>query len=221
MSRKLANVNSSDGKETNQTSELMKRRRVNTRVRLIEAADRLFLTRRTTALSIDDLCREAGLSRGAYYSNFSSMEDVFFAVYERHTQRILANLADSTAAPQRRITSAGEGSLESVVDCMMDVIPAEFEWYALRSTFALRAEVDPEIAEALATHAEQFRAGLTPYIVTALAGVGIEFDTDEAEAVRMIIAAHVGAVLQTPLVDDPNELRQRTLLAVIRGLIRP
>lgn len=37
---------------------------------------------------------------------------------------------------------------------MMDVIPAEFEWYALRSTFALRAEVDPEIAEALATHAE-------------------------------------------------------------------
>lgn len=221
MSRKWTEVNSMAGNETNQTSEAMKRRRVNTRARLVEAADRLFLSRRTTAIGIDDLCREAGLSRGAYYSNFSSVEDVFFAVYERHTQRILANLADSTATSQRRATSAGEASLEAVVDSMMDVIPAEFEWYALRATFAMRGEVDPEIAEALATHAEQFRVGLTPYIVTALAGIGIEFDTDEAEAVRMIIAAHIGAVLQTPLVDDPTALRRRTLLAVIRGLSRP
>ena len=216
------------GKETSQTSEAMKRRRVNTRTRLVEAADRLFLTRHTTAVGIDELCREAGLTRGAYYSNFSSIEDVFFAVYERHTERILTDLAESTAATTTNAastdaglpaTSAGEGSVESVVDAVMDVIPAEFEWYALRVTFGMRAVVDPDIAEALRTHAELFRVGLTPYIVTALARVGVEMEADEAEVVRMIIAAHIGAVLQAPIVDEPEALRRNTLLAVIRGLI--
>ncbi|WP_209326212.1 TetR/AcrR family transcriptional regulator [Brevibacterium renqingii] len=203
--------------ETKATVERSKRRRSNTRTRLIDAADRLFLERLTLAVGIDEICAEAGFSRGAYYSNFSSVDELFFAVYERHTARLLEALAeDGTAA----IARTG-GSLDEVVDELMKVIPAEFEWYALRASFVIRSAGSPENVAALHEHGEQFRKGITPYLRAAFSSAGRRFRGDEAEGVRMVIAAHVGAVLQAPLVEDKERLRRETLIAVIRGLTDP
>jgi AcrR family transcriptional regulator len=58
-----------------------------TRERVVEAADRLFVQQGFHATSVDQVAGEAGYTRGAVYSNFASKEDLFFAVYERRAER--------------------------------------------------------------------------------------------------------------------------------------
>lgn len=72
-----------------------------TRDRVIEAADRLFVEHGFHDTSVDQVARAAGYTKGAVYSNFSSKEDLFFAVYDRRAERGIAEM--------RRVLAAGDG----------------------------------------------------------------------------------------------------------------
>jgi AcrR family transcriptional regulator len=74
-----------------------------TRERVIEAADRLFVDQGFHATSVDQVAAEAGYSKGAVYSNFESKEDLFFAVYEQRAERGIADI-------EREIAAAGGGA---------------------------------------------------------------------------------------------------------------
>jgi AcrR family transcriptional regulator len=65
--------------------------RQRTREELIVAAERLFTGRGFHASSVDEIALEAGYTKGAVYSNFESKEDLFFAVYERRVDRVVAD----------------------------------------------------------------------------------------------------------------------------------
>jgi AcrR family transcriptional regulator len=62
-------------------------RRNRTRAELIAVADRRFSADGYHATSLDAVADEAGFTKGAVYSNFSSKEDLFFAVYEQRVER--------------------------------------------------------------------------------------------------------------------------------------
>lgn len=187
------------------------RRRVNTRARLIEAAAELTAEAGTTRLAIDEVCRRAGFTRGAFYSNFASIDELLFALYETKTEELLAAIGTLDPAP------VDEG-VEDAVDRFLTAVPADAHWYSLRAAFALRAPHDGAVADALHEHAEDMRRRLTPYVVRMAGPDGELVDADEAT--RVVIAAHVGSVLQGPLVDDPDRLRRDTVLAAVRGLPR-
>src|SRR5215203_4902418 len=65
---------------------------------LVSSAERLFTERGFHASTVDEIALEAGYTKGAVYSNFSSKEDLFFAIYERRSEaaveRIEAVLVD-------------------------------------------------------------------------------------------------------------------------------
>jgi AcrR family transcriptional regulator len=67
-------------------------RRERTREELLAAAEALFTTRGFHATTVDEVAAEAGYTRGAVYSNFTSKEDLFFAVYERRVEQTLAQV---------------------------------------------------------------------------------------------------------------------------------
>jgi AcrR family transcriptional regulator len=67
-------------------------RQAATRTELIDAAERLFTGQGFHATSLDAVADAAGYTKGAVYSNFSSKEDLFFAVYERRVERFLPEL---------------------------------------------------------------------------------------------------------------------------------
>ena len=62
-------------------------RRSETRAQLIAVAERRFTADGYHATSLDAVADDAGFTKGAVYSNFSSKEDLFFAVYERRVER--------------------------------------------------------------------------------------------------------------------------------------
>jgi AcrR family transcriptional regulator len=81
-----------------------------TRERVIEAAERLFVEQGFHATSVDQIAAEAGHTRGAVYSNFESKEDVFFAIYERRAERGIAEYERVIAAA----AATGETGLDAL-----------------------------------------------------------------------------------------------------------
>ncbi|HZU62212.1 MAG TPA: helix-turn-helix domain-containing protein, partial [Novosphingobium sp.] len=65
-----------------------------TRARLIEAAQQLFMRDGFAATSIDAIAEAAGYSKGAVYSNFGSKEDVFLAALHEGGRANLAGLLE-------------------------------------------------------------------------------------------------------------------------------
>ena len=61
--------------------------RERTAQRLMDAAEQLIARQGLDATSVEDIAEQAGYSRGAFYSNFKSKEDLFFEVLRRDQER--------------------------------------------------------------------------------------------------------------------------------------
>jgi len=59
-----------------------KQQALDTRAKIIEAAERVFFVRGFARASLEDIASEAGVTRGAVYGHFRNKEAVFQAIYE-------------------------------------------------------------------------------------------------------------------------------------------
>src|ERR1700712_894698 len=57
------------------------KRRAETRDKLLAAAADVFAERGFGRATVEEVCERAGFSRGAFYSNFDSLDELFFALY--------------------------------------------------------------------------------------------------------------------------------------------
>ncbi len=64
-------------------------RRGRTRDRLLDAAVEVFAERGVGAATVELICERAGYTRGAFYSNFSTKEELLFAAAERDLRHAL------------------------------------------------------------------------------------------------------------------------------------
>jgi AcrR family transcriptional regulator len=61
-------------------AEIGRERRARNRARILEAARTLFTSERIASLTVDDVMRQARLSRGAFYSHFRSLDELWATV---------------------------------------------------------------------------------------------------------------------------------------------
>ena len=80
-----------------------------TRMRLIEAAETLFIRKGFDDTSVDEISEMAGYSRGAFYSNFDDKEQVFLAVIDRRRpQSAIDDIFQQISEPAERIAAVRE-----------------------------------------------------------------------------------------------------------------
>ena len=68
-----------------------------TRSRLLEAAQRVFFERGFHGASLEAVSEEAGLTKGAVYSQFESKADLFLAYQEERNTQTIQRVADRLA----------------------------------------------------------------------------------------------------------------------------
>src|SRR5204863_8108394 len=73
-----------------------KERQAETRARLLEAAEQVFLRRGLGGSSVEEIAAEAGFTRGAFYSNFKSKEEVFVELLHVRVYDRMARLAEES-----------------------------------------------------------------------------------------------------------------------------
>src|SRR5690349_3254417 len=64
-------------------------KRAQTREKLLDVAAALFEARGISAVSLDEVAAQAGLTKGAIYGNFASKDELVFAVANERIERAL------------------------------------------------------------------------------------------------------------------------------------
>jgi AcrR family transcriptional regulator len=83
-----------DGHRTEPPKRLTrKEQQAETRKRLLDAAERVFLRQGMQGSSVEEIAAEAGFTRGAFYSNFKSKEELFVELLQDRVYRQYAATA--------------------------------------------------------------------------------------------------------------------------------
>lgn len=111
-------------------TEVAKRSRTQTRRRLIEAAPRVFVERGIGGASVAQICSAAGFTRGAFYSNFESKEELAAAIYVDHVDG-LVDLLSHRVVEQLESGMAIGTILREVFDAIAGVSNGS-DWHLFR-----------------------------------------------------------------------------------------
>ncbi|MEV7192826.1 TetR/AcrR family transcriptional regulator [Streptomyces sp. NPDC093510] len=163
--------------------------------------------------SIEEICTRAGLSRGAFYSNFEDKEALFFALFDEHADREVARLDAAVS---------GAATIDEVLDALVGAWKGhgdeERSWFLASTEFTVHAIRHPATARRLAEHDRRLRDRLSELLAVFFERVGREGPADLDMLARCVIALHEGALMQT-LVEPgelrPGELQRRFLPAVL------
>jgi AcrR family transcriptional regulator len=119
-------------------------KKARTRTQLIDAAATVFGRRGFVAASLDEVAEEAGLTKGAVYSNFDSKEDLFQAVIDERLNEPMrhgAEIIDSTMGTSEDHAMAG-------ARVFVDTVEQEREVFLLALEFNIHVARHPELASA-------------------------------------------------------------------------
>lgn len=72
-----------------------------TRAALLDAGARVFVTHGFQGASVELIASEAGYTRGAFYSNFSTKEELFAELLQERAYSIYRQMAETSAGPER------------------------------------------------------------------------------------------------------------------------
>jgi AcrR family transcriptional regulator len=121
-------------------------KKARTRAQLIDAAATVFARRGFVAASLDEVAEEAGLTKGAVYSNFDSKEELFEAVIEDRLNEPMKHAAD--------VIDSGTGSTEEMAQAgaraFVGVVQQEREVFLLALEMNIHVARHPELGPAFA-----------------------------------------------------------------------
>lgn len=135
--------------EHRESAERPTARRQETRERLFDAAMQVFAEVGVGGASVEAICSRAGFTRGAFYSNFSSKEQLFLALLEREFAQHAARLAQKARdlEPGLRECQGSFTSQEAAGLVVEFLAPSDDHetWFALELELLLLAMRDPSL----------------------------------------------------------------------------
>ncbi|MYS30982.1 TetR family transcriptional regulator, partial [Streptomyces sp. SID7804] len=137
------------------------RRRLRTRANLLDAAFTVFAAKGFGHVSIEEICEAAGYTRGAFYSNFTGLDELFFALYAEHAELIAEQVSAALAQD-------GPGlDVPAAVDRVTEVLLLDRDWLLVKTDFLVHAARDPEVAGALLEHRARLRGAIADRLARA------------------------------------------------------
>ncbi|MFJ6918789.1 TetR/AcrR family transcriptional regulator [Streptomyces sp. NPDC101133] len=187
------------------TTGRVTRRRARTRANLLDAAFAVFAAKGFGRVSIEEVCEAAGYSRGAFYSNFDSLDELFFALYEQRADLITEQVAAALA-------SDGPGpDVPAAVDRVTEVLLLDRDWLLVKTDFLVHAARDPEVARTLLEHRARLRRAIADRLARARGHTVLPAVLGDAEgAAHAVVAAYDGVTTQLLL--DRDVVRARVWL---------
>lgn len=188
------------------------RKRQATRERLLDAACHVVAARGLGRTRIEQICEAAGYTRGAFYSNFSDVDELFFALFEQQVERTAAQVGRTLAAagPQR--------SVKELVDDVVAALTVDRDWLLVRTEFMLHAARTPSLQTTLAAHRDTMAAAIVPALAQVADNPALPPELRSPDRLaRLVMAVHNGVSLELLLDPDPELFRRnlRDLLVLL------
>ena len=153
------------------------------RAAILDAALLVFAERGYHAASIDEIAREAGVSKALIYEHFASKQALWASLLDAQVAEIFRRLAGAATA------EPGEVRLRAGVDAFLGFV--EERRGAWRMLF--REAADPEVVAFLDRVRSQV-AGVVAALIAAEPAAAPEGEDDRRQAIEMLAEQLVGAV---------------------------
>ncbi|GGG02154.1 TetR family transcriptional regulator [Rhodococcoides trifolii] len=198
----------------------MSRRRAATRERLLDGAMEVFVERGFGRATLEQVCERAGFTRGAFYSNFDSMDEVFVALWRRQSSALVDRVRSALGTVDR----TGHSSLSAVLAAALPTLRLDPAWQILTAEFNAHAARNPAVAQMVSSHRRAMRDALVPLVADALALFGRALPPDSDTMGRALLAVYDGAMAQQmvePDNPDPSALAYELIATVIWSYSSP
>lgn len=204
------------------------RRKENTRAKLVRASLDVFVEKGIDGATVDDLVKAAGFTRGAFYSSFSSKEEVFIALFDEVTAELMA-IANSSV--ESAVADVGADESCSILEADdAQVMLAVFEgirpfgrqWYLLYSDAIARSLRDEALRAELAEQRERMRNQIGALLATRLEASAERALLPVEDLAQLLMGIFIDLLVREQLEGrDVTQLAATTILGTLRAFIAP
>lgn len=197
-------------------TDVLPRRRANTRQRLLDAALEVFVEEGFGGASIEMIAERAGFTRGAFYSNFGSKEELFVELTKEQLDLRLQRAVAAFAGLRGQLVQRAVINTRAVGQLLASTLSdpeSERQWHILYSEAELFALRNPALGSLIIEFDEQYQEEVIRAITPMMDAIGMRFAGDPQPIMRMLITAYLslerGAFL-SPDLDFEQALRRQT-----------
>jgi AcrR family transcriptional regulator len=164
------------------------RRREATRQKLLDAAAQVFAEVGLDAASVEAICERAGFTRGAFYSNFDSKDELFLELAGRVARARVDSVRERVALLER------EGGMHlvatdplAIVEQVLDVSGDDRLAILLMSEIRIHALRDPQLGAAYLAQDAEMRASVAQIITDIGQAKAIRFRMPADDVARLML----------------------------------
>ncbi|WP_293783098.1 TetR/AcrR family transcriptional regulator [uncultured Aeromicrobium sp.] len=182
--------------------EAATRRRASTRERLLDAAREVLAETGIQGATVEQICERAGYTRGAFYSNYDSKDELILDLFMREKDRMLGALR---SAVEDKLEGGDIGSIAHVLDRFVTSQPTDRVWFLVHQEFVTHAVRHHRIADVYAELWEQTHQEFADVIDSACRALRRRLTMDLRDATRLLIAIF-DATLRDAFLGSDTEL---------------
>jgi AcrR family transcriptional regulator len=179
-------------------------KKAQTRERLLDAASKVFARKGFASTSVDEVAEEAGVTKGAVYSNFDSKEDLVRAVLDERLERRFLDIAEQAPSEGSLADDAVQASRQ-----FGSVLEQERDAVLLGLEFAIYAVRNPEFRDDFIAHHRNAQADIARVVGHRLTEGGNELRVPAATLASMFNAISNGVALERLM--DPGSVSDEML----------
>ena len=204
------------------------RRKENTRAKLVRASLDVFVEKGIDGATVDDLVKAAGFTRGAFYSSFSSKEEVFIALFDEVTAELMAIANSSVESAVADVEADESCSILEADDAQVmlavfeGIRPFGRQWYLLYSDAIARSLRDEALRAELAEQRQRMRNQIGALLTTRLEASGERALLPVEDLAQLLMGIFIDLLVREQLEGrDVTQLAATTILGTLRAFIAP
>ncbi len=199
-----------------------RRRRQETRARLLEAATRVLARSGFERATLDEIVREAGFSKGAFYVHFESKDDLFWAMLEErisHQQDAFRSAVD--------YSKSMDYNVRMILSAVFGLLGDDALWGSLFMEFHAHAARNEQVRRRLGAMYEGWRQLIVDILSVSRETGRMRSDADLELMATVLVATVEGSIIQarvspeTVRLDEMLEPLTRTLSEWLTGEAGP
>ncbi|OHU75983.1 TetR/AcrR family transcriptional regulator, partial [Mycobacteroides chelonae] len=158
-------------------------------------------------------------SRGAFYSNFTSKDELFFALFVRQSEQMYTRFSEAVDS-----VTSDDDPIAVVTEVMAQHNVWQKKWFLLTTEFTLYAVRNRAAGIQLAQRDSELRSTLAALMASLLEKTGWLATIPMEDVARILMALSDGLLSQSlteaGISDATGELERRVVPATLSGLLR-